>query len=375
MTNGRNNLSSPGQFYTESPRRASSVASNTSSTIRVRTPVNDMSDNHQLFVNDGDVDDFSSRELMSKHVSSRIGSPFRSVKGINAMSKSPARTSLSNPEFYGTDDEDDGLILKEQMRVLEATDVESGFLFDDDMDGINDKDLTVSSLLDATFNFTNSIIGAGIIGIPYALLESGLVLGLILLTSLTMLIDWTVILLIRNAKLSGQTTYPSLTYHCFGYHGYIIISFFQFIFAYGAMCAYAVIIGDTVPKVFMQLLSPNAFLHGFLTSRSLMIMTCTLCIALPLSMFRDLRKLSKTSLMSLAAIGLIVIAIAIRGPATVHALKGEQSPYTLTGSAVFEAIGVISFAFVCHHNTFMIFTSLKRPSVKRFSLVAHLSTG
>ncbi len=38
-----------------------------------------------------------------------------------------------------------------------------------------------SSIAGSCFNFVNSIIGAGIIGIPYALDEGGFVLGLFLL--------------------------------------------------------------------------------------------------------------------------------------------------------------------------------------------------
>jgi sodium-coupled neutral amino acid transporter 11 len=41
---------------------------------------------------------------------------------------------------------------------------------------------------------------------------------------------------------------------------------------------------------------------------------------------------------------------------------------------IFQAIGVISFAFVCHHNSLLIYGSLKTPTLDRFSLVTHIST-
>jgi sodium-coupled neutral amino acid transporter 11 len=62
-----------------------------------------------------------------------------------------------------------------------------------------------SSLLAASMNFTNSIVGAGIIGLPYALLQAGFFSGLILLILLTILVDFTVNLLVIDAKMSGQT--------------------------------------------------------------------------------------------------------------------------------------------------------------------------
>jgi sodium-coupled neutral amino acid transporter 11 len=46
-------------------------------------------------------------------------------------------------------------------------------------------------------------------------------------------LDWTVRLLVTDAKLSGQKTYQSLIDFCYGKTGLWAISIFQFIFAYG----------------------------------------------------------------------------------------------------------------------------------------------
>lgn len=48
----------------------------------------------------------------------------------------------------------------------------------------------------------------------------------------------------------------------------------------------------------------------------------------------------------------IVIAVGVRGPGVEEHLKGNPSErWTFVRSGFFEAIGVISFAFVCHHNS------------------------
>lgn len=48
---------------------------------------------------------------------------------------------------------------------------------------------------------------AGIIGLPYALASAGLVTGLFLLVSLCLVTDWTIRLIVLNAKLSGRNSY------------------------------------------------------------------------------------------------------------------------------------------------------------------------
>ncbi|KAL2920243.1 hypothetical protein HK105_200311 [Polyrhizophydium stewartii] len=107
-----------------------------------------------------------------------------------------------------------------------------------------------------------------------------------------------------------------------------------------------------------------------------MITLCTLFVSLPLSMLRDISGLSKTSAVSLLMILFIVIAVAVEAFQAPAASRGDPLlVWTVLRGGIFQAIGVISFAFVCHHNTLMIYGSLKKPTMDRFAVVTHLSTG
>jgi sodium-coupled neutral amino acid transporter 11 len=69
--------------------------------------------------------------------------------------------------------------------------------------------------------------GAGIIGQPYALKQAGLVTGVLLLVGLTVVIDWTIQLIVINSKLSGADSFQGTVEHCFGKPGLIAISIAQ----------------------------------------------------------------------------------------------------------------------------------------------------
>lgn len=97
-----------------------------------------------------------------------------------------------------------------------------------------------AGVFDATTNMANSILGAGIVGLPYSMRQSGFVAGVVLLVGLAMLTDWTIRLIILNSKLSGRTTYIEIMEHCFGKQGKAAVSLFQFAFAFGGMCAFCV---------------------------------------------------------------------------------------------------------------------------------------
>lgn len=70
-------------------------------------------------------------------------------------------------------------------------------------------------------------------GLPYAMSRAGFFTGLFLLFVLCYITDWTIRLIVTNAKLSGTTSYIGIMNRCFGPSGRAAISFFQFSFAFG----------------------------------------------------------------------------------------------------------------------------------------------
>jgi solute carrier family 38 (sodium-coupled neutral amino acid transporter), member 11 len=72
---------------------------------------------------------------------------------------------------------------------------------------------------------------------------------------------------------------------------------------------------------------------------------------------------------------IIIFTVVTQGPMQPPDLRGQLKGSLLINSGVFQAIGVISFAFVCHHNSLLIYGSLKTPTMDRFAKVTHYSTG
>ncbi|KYG44739.1 hypothetical protein M433DRAFT_39050, partial [Acidomyces richmondensis BFW] len=233
-----------------------------------------------------------------------------------------------------------------------------------------------SSLLGSFSNMANSIIGAGIIGQPYALSQAGLVSGILLLCLLTLTVDWTIRLIVLNAKMSGANSFQSTVAHCFGRPGLVAISLAQWAFAFGGMVAFCVIVGDTVPHVLMAVWPglkawPVLWL---LTERRAVIVVFVCGISYPLALHRDIALLSKASTFALFSMLLILLTILFRGPSQPPSLRGPITEPLLHLSGLFPAVGIISFAFVCHHNSLLIYGSLRTPTLDRFAIVTHAST-
>ncbi|KAI5287772.1 hypothetical protein KEM54_005754 [Ascosphaera aggregata] len=168
-----------------------------------------------------------------------------------------------------------------------------------------------SGLRSAFMNMANSIIGAGIIGQPYALRQAGMLTGFVILVGLTIVVDWTIRLIVINSKLSGADSFQATVERCFGRPGFIAISLAQWAFAFGGMIAFCIIVGDTIPHVLMAL-------------------------------FPSLEHIPHLS-----------------------AVRVLLAYYT--GSSANTAS--------TDHNSLLIYGSLKKPTLNRFALVTHYSTG
>lgn len=151
-----------------------------------------------------------------------------------------------------------------------------------------------SNMRSAFMNMANSIIGAGIIGQPYALRQAGLLTGIVLLIALTIVVDWTIRLIVLNSKLSGADSFQTTVQYCFGKPGLIAISLAQWAFAFGGMLAFCIIVGDTIPKVMTALFPslPSTPFLWLLTDRRAIIVLFILGLSFPLSLYRDIAKVS-----------------------------------------------------------------------------------
>lgn len=181
-----------------------------------------------------------------------------------------------------------------------------------------------------------------------------------------------VLMLIECGIKTQKYDLEALCEHLLGRKGYYVSLAFMFLFGYGAQVAYLVIIGDTVPKA-AQLLFPGSI---FCNRQATLGMLATL-VVLPICLFRDLSTLSWTSMLSILA-DIVIVLIVLVACMTLHSHQDQHFEASDTGEvndSMFAGVGTMSFAFVCQHNSFMIFRSLAEPTYTEWTKVAGLSVG
>lgn len=250
----------------------------------------------------------------------------------------------------------------------------TSFEFDDKLSSPN----VQSGIKGASANLINSVVGAGIIGIPYAFKQSGLVTGMFLLFIVGYLTDKSLRLLICLASFHSDLrrrnvrTYEDLASYPFGQLGVNFVLINMFLLAYGAMVAYLLIIKDTIPTLF-------GYDENDLVYCNVIMFITSLCIIVPLSMQRDMASLSLTSTLSVSADIILVVFIVIFSPIqdTINREGGLRHVFAMDSikSTVFIGLGILSTAMACQHSAFIVSGSLKDRTMRRWSTVTGLSIG
>ncbi|XP_036900458.1 putative sodium-coupled neutral amino acid transporter 11 isoform X1 [Sturnira hondurensis] len=224
----------------------------------------------------------------------------------------------------------------------------------------------------AVFNVVNSIIGSGIIGLPYSMKQAGFPLGILLLFWVSYVTDFSLVLLIKGGALSGTDTYQSLVNKTFGFPGYLLLSLLQFLYPFIAMISYNIITGDTLSKIFQRI--PGVDPENLLVGRHFIIVFSTVVFTLPLSLYRDIARLGKISLISTVLTTLILGIVTARVISLGPYIPKSEDAWVFAKPSAIQALGVMSFAFICHHNCFLVYGSLEEATVAKWSRIIHLST-
>ena len=232
-----------------------------------------------------------------------------------------------------------------------------------------------TSLVLTAMTFANGVVGAGIIGLPGALNQAGFTAGIILCILVAVLSAWTLRVLADVGVAHGLYSYHDLMLRAFGPFGYYFVNIFQAIFAFGAMCTYLVIFADTVPSVLLMATNLKQT-APLLLNRQILLLIGSCSILIPLSLLRQYGHLANVSVIKMLAISVLtgaIIFFKFDPEIKVASVKNFDWKYTAIHENFFPALGTISFAFVCHHQTFLAHGSMYNPTQRRFALMVNLA--
>uniref|UniRef100_A0A671XMA0 Solute carrier family 38 member 3 n=1 Tax=Sparus aurata TaxID=8175 RepID=A0A671XMA0_SPAAU len=240
----------------------------------------------------------------------------------------------------------------------------------------------------SVFNLGNAIMGSGILGLAYAMANTGILLFLFLLTAVAALSSYSIHLLLKSSGIVGIRAYEQLGYRAFGTPGKMAAGIAITLQNIGAMSSYLYIVKSELPLVIQAFLKadPNADLW-YLNGNYLVIMVSA-SVILPLALMKQLGYLGYTSGFSLSCMVFFLSAVSLPGSHNVEAcmcfLPACIATFILglliidchvfvCSSQTAYTIPILAFAFVCHPEVLPIYTELRNPTKKRMQQVSNIS--
>ena len=219
-----------------------------------------------------------------------------------------------------------------------------------------------STILGCSSNLITAIVGSGIVGLPFAIKQAGFVAGIFLVCLCAVLTDKSLRLLIETAKHVHVPTYEMTAEAAFGKVGFCFVAGAMFVNAYGAMLSYLMIVKDTFSSIFG--VDPHD-----LPMRRAILFIISITIMVPLSSQRDMADLAKTSKVNVLFDILMVFIVLFSAPISESWQTFDWKDSVIHFDTIFVGIGVLSFAFVCQHASFVIAGSLEQPTKERWATV------
>ena len=223
-----------------------------------------------------------------------------------------------------------------------------------------------STIEGCTANIINAIVGAGIVGLPYAIQQTGFVAGIILIVLCGFITEKSLRLLVETAKHVHVPTYETVCEAAFGPIGFVFVALNMFIMAYGAMLTYLMIVKDTFGVVF------GISSDDYPMQRAILFVI-SITIMVPLSSQRDVADLAKTSRINVLFDITMVLLVLYVAPIQEGWTHLDISTNIVHYDTIFVGLGVLSFAFVCQHSAFIIAGSLEQPTKTRWQQVTQTS--
>lgn len=229
-------------------------------------------------------------------------------------------------------------------------------------------------------NLLNTIVGSGMLGLPWAFAQTGWILGSLLLLCSAVSSSFSLHILSICATKTPQpssfysvteATLPKLTF---------LVDLAVFFQCFGVCISYLIVISGLMPQV----LSGFGVHNGFITERVTWVII-GFCIVAPLACLKNLDALKYTSGFAMLFVVCLTVLITCYATGALGldpcedfdilddgVCEGEKSNVNFS-LETFHSLSIFIFAFSCQPNIFAVVNELRKPSQQRFDSVINCS--
>lgn len=224
-------------------------------------------------------------------------------------------------------------------------------------------------MLFCILSIASTSIGAGILGLPDAFSQTGILMSFAYLVAITAQTVYSMHILVGLADETGLHSYEQMTAGLFHRHTLYFVAALRWIYCIGAQVSYVVTIGNLVSPI-LDDAGASTFLRGSVGSK-LIQAGLWLVFFLPLCIPREINSLRYVS----AAGILMMIYFSLCVMVHYGIDKANRPPTVLatSGNVAIDGLGVFIFSYMCQINCVEIYYEMCGRSPWRFTLCATIS--
>ena len=242
-----------------------------------------------------------------------------------------------------------------------------------------------ASVLSTACNLINCAIGTGVLGVPFAIRQTGAVLGAVTLCVVASISLFTLNVLCRGARVYRASSYQELVRKSIGRVASHAVSLILVVCIFGTCVACTVVAADAFTEVNTRCFGSN---FPILANKALIVSATSVGIALPLSLLRSVEQMAFASAFSVLALLVTAAIVVAKGFEPMSTLihddiihsrvhggpsygqtpwssddvpgkeEGAIKPWVFDTGTVL-ALPVFVFAFQCHAQVVSIFAELR----------------
>ena len=236
-----------------------------------------------------------------------------------------------------------------------------------------EQNIEKSSAKTSVFNLINSIIGSGILALPFVMMNLGIILGTIIIIIVYLMAIFSSKLLLKSKKISNESSYSKIGIKAFGVKGQYAILIIIIANNVGISINYIIIFGNFISKI-LDIVNTERNINSLLLS----IVFWQIIGALLIFPFIFSKSTEHLKISSYFSLYFIVIFFSITMFNAINKYrKGilpniNFYPPNLKDFNVKNSIScftTVFLAFTYHFNFFPIFNLLQKPSNKKIKKV------
>ncbi|KAL6105627.1 slc38a6 [Pungitius sinensis] len=250
-----------------------------------------------------------------------------------------------------------------------------------------------ATFISSVFNLMNAIMGSGILGLAYAMANTGVLGFCILLVLVSSLSAYSIHLLLKLCEQTGINSYEEIGEKALQKPGKVVVGISIIMQNIGAMSSYLFILKSELPAAIYTLVEREHTVYDWYEDGRLLLILVTLCVVLPLSLCPKISFLGFTSSFSFFFMVYFAIVVVIKKwsipcplPYNVTTPSGgfqisnssdsDCTPklFVISSKSAYT-IPTMSFSFLCHTAILPIYCELNQPSKARMQNVANVSIG